>query len=97
MDKEEFCDSCHQKHDCREVYRRLGRTQGPSVALQVLTAFVLPMVVFVVCLAALEVVLANGVASGKVRTAVSLVGAVSATLVCIFATKAVNNRAGRDK
>ncbi len=44
------CDGCRQADTCKEVYRRLGGLQGPSITREVLIAFLLPLVVFVTAL-----------------------------------------------
>ena len=51
MSQEDFCQDCHQKHDCQESYRRLGGSECPPVFLKVIVAFLLPMLVFTVSLA----------------------------------------------
>ena len=60
MEQEEFCKDCHLKHDCQEVYRRLGNKECPPVLLKTITAFLLPMVVFTVSLAVFEEIFSAG-------------------------------------
>ena len=92
MEQQEFCQDCHQKHDCQEVYRRLGNSENPPVFLKVVVAFLLPMVVFIVSLAIFEKVLAWAGAdslrsSQGLQTAVSFFMAMFTTIVFIFVVK----------
>ncbi len=81
MAQQKFCEDCNQKHDCREVYRKLGNTKGPPVVLKAVVAFLLPVLVFIASLAAFEAIL--------VRTALSFVLALSVTFVCILITRTI--------
>lgn len=59
MSQQEFCQDCHQRHDCQEVYRRLGSAKSPSIAFKVIVVFLMPMVIFIVSLAVSGKVLAK--------------------------------------
>ncbi len=89
MAQEKFCEDCNQKHDCREVYRKLGNTKGPSVVLKAVVAFLLPILVFIGCLAGFEAI------SG--RTGVSFVLAVAVTFVMMSIVKTINRQPGKNK
>jgi len=54
MAGQELCQDCGQKDGCQKIYEKLGDRQGPSVVLEALFAFVAPIVVFIVFLAAFE-------------------------------------------
>ena len=56
MAQEQFCQNCGQRHNCQEIYRQLGHSQGPSVALKAAIAFLLPIVVFIAVLAVILVI-----------------------------------------
>ena len=88
MDNQEFCQGCEQQHSCREVYRQLGNTKGPSVALKVVVAFLLPLMVFIVTLAVSEAILAKL----QTQAAISFLPALLAAFICILITKAINKR-----
>ena len=51
MDQQEFCQDCHQRHNCQEIYCKVGGSKGPSIFRKVVVAFLLPMLVFIVSLA----------------------------------------------
>ncbi len=46
------CEGCGSRRSCRSIYQRLGHTPGPSIAGTVLAAFGIPIVVFIITLAA---------------------------------------------
>lgn len=89
MAEQRFCQNCNQKHDCREVYQKLGNTKGPSVVLKAVVAFLLPILVFIGCLAAFEAILS--------RAAVSFVPALAVTFVLILIIKAINKQLDKNK
>ena len=84
MPQQEFCKSCNQKHDCRESYRRLGSVKGPSVVFKAVVAFLLPMAVFIVALAASEKILAGIITTKGLQTALGFVLALSVTIVLVL-------------
>ncbi len=73
------CDGCSQAHNCAGVYQRLGRADGPSVALKAMVAFALPIAAFAIALAAFEHLLANTVAE-RSRTFVAFAAALALTI-----------------
>jgi len=97
MSEQEYCRHCHERHDCREVYRQLGKAEGPSVVLKVVAAFLVPLVVFIVSLAVFEGVLAKVVNPGALRTGISALLAVSVTFVCILVIKVACGQQGKHK
>ena len=90
MASQNFCKDCIQKHDCRRVYEQLGNTAGSSVVFKVILAFLLPLIVFIVTLAASERVIARAINIEKLQIILSLLTALLATIACIFIVKVVN-------
>ncbi len=84
MTQIESCDQCGQKHQCQEAFRRLGNAQGRSVFLSSLTAFVLPLAVFIVVLAVAQWFLARYIDSDGLRAAVALLVAVAVAAACVI-------------
>jgi len=84
----ESCRSCPEKHKCQEIYEELGKAKGPSVALKVVAAFLVPLVVFIVSLAIFERISAKMVNAKALQTAISCLLALSVTFVCILVIKA---------
>ncbi len=54
MTDEKYCSNCAGTHDCKVVYEQMGKAQGPSVVKKVIVAFLLPIIVFAVCLVVLD-------------------------------------------
>ena len=50
MTDKEYCSNCAGDHDCKSIYEQMGRAEGPSVVKKVIVVFLLPILVFVVCL-----------------------------------------------
>ena len=97
MTDEKMCQGCGQRNRCQEVYRRMGHSEGPNVATKVLVAFLLPILTFIVCLAASESLLGHIIKTPELKTAVSFVIAFSVTLGVIFIARALNKRFSKKK
>jgi hypothetical protein len=95
MNKQDFCESCNQKHTCQEAYRQLGKARGPSVVPKVVAAFLLPMVVFIASLVVFDHVLAKAINAKELQTALGFLLALSVTFVLILITRGVNGRPGK--
>jgi hypothetical protein len=95
MDDEQFCERCNQRHDCREIYGKLGNVEGPSLTLRVVVAFLMPLLVFIVSLGIFEKGLGGIIEKAALRTAASLSGAVIVTLAWILAARAIDRRLGK--
>lgn len=91
MAEQKFCQGCIQRHDCQEVYRRLGKAQCSSVVSKTIVAFVMPIVVFIAVLAAFEALLAKSNAK-SFETLISFLLALGVTYICILIVKAINTR-----
>lgn len=83
MVKQEFCQRCKQKDDCRKVYRKLGNTESPSVTAQVVLAFLLPLLIFIVSLGTSERILTKVIDTDYVLMVVSLLLSLFVTFACI--------------
>jgi hypothetical protein len=82
MAQKDFCQICGRRHSCLDVYRRLGSSEGPSVTLKVTFAFLIPVLVFIVSLAAFEWML-RSLGFGHYSTPFSLVGAAATTFIAV--------------
>jgi uncharacterized membrane protein len=90
MASHKYCQDCIQKHDCKRIYEQLGDSPGPSVALKVILAFLLPLMVFILSLAVFERMLAGAIATERMQTAFSFVLALLATFVCVLITRVIH-------
>jgi uncharacterized membrane protein len=97
MGTQRFCRNCIQKHDCRSVYEQLGNESGSSVALKAVLAFLLPLIVFIVSLAAAERLLVRAINIEGAQTALSLLLALLVTFMCIFITRILSKQLGLNK
>ena len=92
MREQRFCQDCKQKNDCQEAYQQLGKAKGPSVVPKVVFAFLLPLIVFIVSLAASEKILSKTVNTKQMLTVFSLLTATAVTFACILTIKAINKK-----
>lgn len=97
MAEQELCQQCNQRHDCQKVYQQLGNIEGPSIVVKVISAFLLPLVVFIVSLAVFGRMFAGATGPGQVQTALSFVLALLATFVCILIIRVINRRLSQDR
>ncbi|KPL23461.1 MAG: hypothetical protein AMJ75_06005 [Phycisphaerae bacterium SM1_79] len=97
MAEQKFCQDCTQKHDCQELYRQLGHMKGPSVVVEVVCAFLLPLVIFIASLAAFEAILAGAISIPSMRTALSLLLALLVASVCVWMMGVINRRRNQDR
>ncbi len=97
MPEQKFCKNCNQKHNCDEIYRKLGDVKGRSVAVKVVVAFLLPLVVFIASLAVFEEILAEATNIKALQTALSFLLALSVTFVCILIIKVIGRELRKDK
>ena len=80
------CNKCVKKDSCQEIYRQIGRSRAGPVTVKVLQAFVLPLVIFIVVLAATERLLTEKVAGEKLRIMLDIAAAVVAVSVYLVVT-----------
>ena len=92
MDEKQFCDNCKQKHDCQSIYRQLGDTEGPSIVIKVIVAFLLPLLVFIVSLAIFDKILSGFEMTVDLQTVFSVAASLLITFICILIVRVVNRR-----
>ena len=97
MDDQQFCRGCSQQDSCRQVYERLGKAQGPSVAWAVVAALLLPLVVFVVCLVAATRILAGLTDAAWVQSLGGLAVGLGGAGVSVFIIRLVSGCVGRGR
>ena len=74
------CKGCQHHRTCESVYRCLGHSNAPPVTVNVLVAFVFPLVTFVVTLG-ISQGMWGGLASAKVMTLLSSLAALATTVL----------------
>jgi uncharacterized membrane protein YoaK (UPF0700 family) len=95
MAQRESCERCDHKLSCKEAFKRLGNIRGQSIVRSVLVAFVLPLLIFIACLAAAQQILTRYIKSSSLCSAVALLLAIAAAVVCVAVVKTVGKRLGK--
>ena len=91
MTQEKFCSDCSNSHDCKSAYEQIGKADGPSIVFKAVTAFLIPIVVFIVSLAILQNVLAGRLDNASLQTAMEFFLALGIAFLCVLIIKAVNS------
>jgi len=89
MVQQNLCQDCSQAHNCQEIYQKLTGFKGPSVVYKTSVAFLLPMLVFIASLAALERILAGMIDTKWLQPALSFLLALSVTFVCLLIIRTI--------
>ena len=92
MAESDFCRQCGQAGSCKDAYRRIGQYGGPSVLPKVLLAFVIPLAVFVVVVAAADAVLVRLTDSSQLRVILSMLLGLAAAGSAIIVAKALDRQ-----
>lgn len=93
MSQKDFCQDCHLKHDCQEVYRHLGCSECPPVFFKTIVAFLLPIAIFTVSLAVFEKIVSGRDFlhfSQKLQTAIGFFIALLITVVFMLVFKLIS-------
>jgi len=97
MDEQRFCKDCNESKNCQKVYQQLGNAEGPSVLAKVIIAFLLPLLVFIGCLAIWGQIFSNTINIKELQTPLSLLAALSVTLGVILIIKVINRQISKSK
>jgi len=97
MDQQKNCQGCDKERNCRQVYQKLANFRGPSIALKVIVAFLLPIMVFIASLAAFERILAEAINTKELRTALSFLLALLVTFGLISIIKLIDKLFSKNK
>lgn len=97
MVEHKFCQGCNQRRDCQEIYRKLANFKGLSVAFKAGVAFLLPILIFIITLAASERILDEMISAGQLQTALSFVLALSVTFGLILIIKLINKQFSKNR
>ena len=97
MSQDNLCKNCDKADTCRQVYENIGKSKGPSIALKVIIAFLLPIIVFITVLAIFEKLLQNLIPVNQLRTVLSLLAAVAVTFTVIAIIKFINRQLSKNR
>lgn len=87
MSEESVCPNCVHSETCQTVYQRLGEQSGASVAPAAFGAFVLPLIIFIVSLAAGQKVLSIFLQNRTVVILAALLLALSISFAAVLLTR----------
>ena len=73
----------------------MGENKGPSVVNKVIIAFLFPIVVFIVSLAAFEEILAGAISNQRVQTVLGFLISILTAFLCIFIVRMVGRRSSQ--
>ena len=90
MPDEDFCEKCVQRQSCKTVYEQICKQKTPSVTIEVIFAFLLPILIFIASLAVFRRVLKNLIATEKWLTAAAFLLALLITFVYLPLAKKMN-------
>jgi uncharacterized membrane protein (DUF485 family) len=89
------CKGCSDRQSCKDVYQKMGESEGPPLTFGVIMAFLLPLLIFIAALAAGQVLLKRLNANLPV-TVISLILAFLVTACYVLVARViVKNRAKR--
>jgi hypothetical protein len=95
MAEEKFCDQCNQQHNCSNIYNNLGNTNGPSVVVNVVIAFLLPIIIFIISLWIFEEIFVETINNQPVKILLSMVSALAVAFSFILIIKLITKRLGK--
>ncbi len=96
MKRDDYCSGCSQKDTCRQAYEKLGKAQGPNVALKVIVAFLVPIGVFIGGLAGIQRLL-RGRFEEKMLILVRFLLALCLTMLVVCVIRAFNGSFNKEE
>jgi hypothetical protein len=89
-----MCGSCF---GCAEIYRLLGQSKGPPVALNVIIAFLAPLVIFITAAVVAEKIFGSRISSGPLKILVVFLTAFLAAAVYIVIVRLIVKRSVKSR
>ncbi|MFH1616208.1 MAG: hypothetical protein ABIG61_14120 [Planctomycetota bacterium] len=83
MTHHDNCKGCGHHNHCQEIFERIAKAAGPSVAVKAFLAFLLPLLVFAVSLAGFGWLLEKLLENPTARIIADFALALAATLAAI--------------
>ena len=87
MEDKKFCESCNQNKSCRKAYEQIGSIKGPSIAFKVITALLIPLMVFIGSLIASDMFFNRFIVNENLKTFFSIFVASVITFFVIVVIK----------
>jgi len=96
MIENDNCSGCPQHHDCKSMYKALGKAEGSFVAIRSIAAFLVPILIFALGLAVFDKLFQTRITSSNPRTLISAVLSLFVCLIYVTAFRLISSR-GSDK
>ena len=93
--QDDLCSGCGQRSSCGSVYQKLGAAKGPSVLGKSLIAFVLPIVLFLLALAAFDRLLRGRIEDSDLRMLAGIIPSLMVSVVGVWTSPVGSFFAGR--
>jgi hypothetical protein len=88
------CSGCQHENKCEDVYRCLGESDAPPIAGKIVLAFIVPMLLFVLALAASDHLLSS-VVHARLSPIIGVIFATSLTLLYAVTVRRCLRRPGK--
>ncbi|OHB58181.1 MAG: hypothetical protein A2Y12_07930 [Planctomycetes bacterium GWF2_42_9] len=89
MDQQQ-CQSCGMKDHCQEVYKKLGECKSPSVLTKVISAFLLPLILFIISIVLGQKFLLETLKSERKADLAAFAAAIVVVFMYLLALKVIN-------
>ena len=97
MDVKEFCTDCSQNKECKSIYQKLGHAKGPPIWSKIIIAFVLPLMVFIGCLALFDQIFSKTIDTKQLNILLSFLSALAITFAFILTLKLLNRHSCKSR
>ena len=78
------CSHCSKPNDCKTAYEQAGSVEGPSVAGGAITAFLVPIVVFIIAYMGFEKLFAQSFASERMLSVAGFLSSIVISLIYVI-------------
>jgi hypothetical protein len=85
----DLCSGCGQRSSCGSVYQKLGTARGPSVLGKSLIAFILPIVLFLLVLAASDRLFRGRIENTDLRMLAGILPSLVVSIVGVWAARKI--------
>lgn len=93
----DYCRGCSEADSCRDAYKRAGNSKGPPVTKKVVTALLLPLLIFIISVAGSQAVFSRLTDSKITATIISICVSLAVTFISAMIIKAAVRRFSKDR
>jgi hypothetical protein len=84
------CQSCGMQDTCKEAYKKLGECNAPSVLTKVISAFLLPLILFIISIVLGQKYLMGILKSERSADLAAFAAAVVVVFLYLLTLKVIN-------